>query len=80
VIIHEKHCLNPRAHQQFHENVLIEGTIGKLQHAEFTKGIVLEIIGDKGVLRINLTQNEIKQSGKGIVHPWKVLSQDRDTM
>jgi hypothetical protein len=43
-----------------HENVLIEGTIGKLQHAGFAEGIILEIVGDKGVLRINLCQDEIK--------------------
>jgi len=43
-----------------HENVLIEGTLGQLQVAEFAEGIILEVIGDKGVLRINLSQNEIK--------------------
>ncbi len=44
-----------------HENVLIEGTIGQLQYASFIDGVVLEVVCDKGVLRINLTQNEIKQ-------------------
>jgi len=43
-----------------HENVLIEGTLGQLQRAEFAEGIILEVVGDKGVLRINLSQNEIK--------------------
>jgi hypothetical protein len=47
-----------------HENVLIEGTIGKLQHAGFAEGIILEIVGDKGVLRINLCQDEIKTREK----------------
>jgi hypothetical protein len=47
-----------------HENVLIEGTIGKLQHAEFTEGVVLELMGDKGVLRINLSQDDLKQKGE----------------
>ncbi|HMK95037.1 MAG TPA: hypothetical protein VK536_06500 [Candidatus Limnocylindrales bacterium] len=41
------------------ENVLIEGTIGRLQHATFIDGVVLEVLCDKGVLRINLTPNEI---------------------
>jgi hypothetical protein len=45
-----------------HENVLIEGTIGHLKHAIFTDDVVLEVVCDKGVLRINLTQNEIKQT------------------
>lgn len=44
-----------------HENVLVEGTIGELQRAEFAEGIILEVVGDKGVLRINLTQDEIKK-------------------
>ncbi len=42
------------------ENVLIEGTIGKLLHAVFADSVVLEIVGEKGVLRVNLTQDEIK--------------------
>ena len=46
-----------------HENVLVEGTIGELQRAEFTEGVVLEVVGDKGILRINLTPDEIKHKG-----------------
>ena len=44
-----------------HENVLIEGTIGSLRHATFVDGVVLEVLCDKGVLRINLTRDEIKE-------------------
>ena len=47
-----------------HENVLIEGTIGALQHAGFAEDIILEIVGDKGVIRINLSQDEIKPKEK----------------
>ncbi|HUK85096.1 MAG TPA: hypothetical protein VLU95_04465 [Candidatus Acidoferrum sp.] len=47
-----------------HENVLIEGTIGQLKHAIFTDGVVLEVVCDKGVLRINLTPNEIKKENQ----------------
>ncbi len=47
-----------------HENVLIEGTIGKLFRAEFTEGVVLEVVGDKGVLRINLSEDDIKLKQK----------------
>ncbi len=43
-----------------HEKVLVEGTIGNLQQAGFTEGLVLEVVGDMGVLRINLTPDEIK--------------------
>ncbi len=43
------------------ENVLIEGTIGLLHRATFVDDVVLEVVCDKGVLRINLTPEEIKQ-------------------
>jgi len=46
------------------ENVLVEGTLGKLQHAEFADGVVLEVFGDKGVLRVNLTVDDIKKIEK----------------
>ena len=46
------------------ENVLVEGTIGELLRAEFSEDIVLEVVGDKGVLRINLSPDDIKQKDK----------------
>ena len=42
------------------ENVLLEGTLGELVRAEFAEGVILQVVGEKGVLRINLCQNEIK--------------------
>jgi len=44
------------------ENVLLEGTLGQLQQASFAEDLILEVVGDKGVLRINLSQSEIKES------------------
>ena len=44
-----------------HENAVIEGTIGELEHAEFVEDMVLEILGKKGVLRIDIGENEIKR-------------------
>jgi len=44
-----------------HESVLIEGTLGELEHACFEEDIILEIAGQRGVLRINLHENEIKK-------------------
>jgi hypothetical protein len=44
-----------------HENVLLEGTIGELRRAEFADGVILEVVGNKGILRINLCQDEIKK-------------------
>jgi hypothetical protein len=45
------------------ENAVIEGTIGKLEHAEFVEDSVLEVQGIKGVLRIDVSENEIKRKG-----------------
>ena len=46
------------------ENVLVEGSIGELQRAEFSEGVVLEVVGYKGVLRINLSPDDIKRKEK----------------
>ena len=45
------------------ENAVIEGTIGKLEHAGFVEDTVLEVTGRKGVLRIDISENEIKRKG-----------------
>jgi hypothetical protein len=39
---------------------LIEGTIGDLTQATFIEGIVLEVTGTKGTLRLDLQAKEIK--------------------
>ena len=44
------------------ENVLLEGTLGQLQRATFAEDLILEVVGNKGVLRINLSQIDIKES------------------
>lgn len=41
--------------------VLIEGTLGKLEHALFVEPEILEIKGANGVLRLTLTFDEIKK-------------------
>ena len=46
------------------ENVLVEGSIGELLRAEFSEDVVLEVVGDKGVLRINLSPDDIKHKDK----------------
>lgn len=42
-----------------HDSVLVEGTIGELLQASFVEGLILEVVGRKGILRINLTENDI---------------------
>ena len=44
------------------ERVLLEGTLGTLQQVRFDEDIVLEVIGSKGILRINLTEAELKSA------------------
>jgi|WetSurMetagenome_2_1015567.scaffolds.fasta_scaffold230607_2 hypothetical protein len=44
--------------------VLIEGTLGKLQHALFVEPEILEVKGSCGVLRINLRKSEVNEPVK----------------
>jgi len=46
------------------DSVLVEGTIGKLVQAMFVEDIILEIVGKKGTLRINLKAKELKSPEK----------------
>jgi len=48
------------------ENAVIEGTIGKLEHAGFVEDSVLEVMGRKGVLRIDISETEIKRKGANV--------------
>ena len=53
------HLKNVALSSSSNETVLLEGTIGHLEKAEFTEGVILQIIGNKGVLRVDLSENEI---------------------
>jgi hypothetical protein len=46
------------------ESVLVEGTIGKLVQAAFVEDVILEVAGEKGVLRINLEPKELKKKAQ----------------
>jgi len=43
------------------DGVLVEGTLGDLIQATFTEGIILQIIGKNGILRIDLREDEIQK-------------------
>ena len=45
------------------DGIVIEGTLGKLQHATFVEPEILEIKGSCGVLRVNLRRSEITVIG-----------------
>jgi hypothetical protein len=46
------------------DSVLIEGTVGELVQAMFVEDVILEIVGKKGTLRINLKAEELKSLEK----------------
>ncbi len=48
------------------DSALVEGTIGKLVRASFAEGEILEILGRKGTLRINLKPSELKLPSQSV--------------
>jgi hypothetical protein len=46
------------------DSVPLEGTIGELVHAFFTEGIILEVVGKNGILRVDLWEDEIQKISK----------------
>ena len=46
------------------DSVLIEGTVGELVQVMFVEDVILEIVGKKGTLRINLKAKELKSPEK----------------
>ena len=44
------------------EGVLIEGMLGELQYVGFAEGIVLELVGSYGIMRIDIGADEIKKA------------------
>jgi hypothetical protein len=47
-----------------HDRVLFEGNLGKLLEISLVEGDVLELIGVNGVLRINLSKEQLLESIK----------------
>ena len=44
--------------------VLLEGTLGNLHSLEFVEGVMLELRGNNGVLRMDITESEWNQLRK----------------
>jgi hypothetical protein len=55
---YDKHRLSTLT-TDVHDGVLIEGTLGTLQHATFVDPEILEVKGSCGVLRVHLRRSEI---------------------
>ncbi len=45
-----------------HDSVLVEGSIGELVQATFVEDVILEVVGERGTLRINLRESELKKT------------------
>ena len=45
-----------------HQKVFLEANIGQLEQVKFTEGLLLEIIGSEGVLRIDLPLEALVQA------------------
>ncbi|MFB3888477.1 MAG: hypothetical protein ACE14S_03235 [Candidatus Bathyarchaeia archaeon] len=43
------------------DSVLVEGSIGELVQARFAEGVILEVVGRNGVLRLDLGADEIQK-------------------
>jgi len=50
----------PTVTNSVHENVLIEGIIDRVWNATVVDEVVLEALGEKGVLSVDCIQDEIK--------------------
>jgi len=58
----KRHLKNVTLTNGSSDSVLVEGTIGELVQATFAEGVILEVVGKKGVLRIDLGKDEIKKT------------------
>ena len=47
------------------QHIVIEGTIGALKHAGFVEDTVLELVGTRGVLRVDLAWEDLAKSTHG---------------
>jgi hypothetical protein len=44
------------------DHVVVVGTIGEFVEARFEEGVLLQVVGTEGVLRIDLCEDEIKEA------------------
>jgi hypothetical protein len=63
----KNHLKNVTLTNGTHDNVLVEGTIGELIEATFAEDEILQAIGKKGILRINLSKSDIRKSSENSV-------------
>lgn len=44
------------------DRVLVDGTIGELERVSIAEGVVLEVVGKGGTLRVDLREDEIRRT------------------
>ena len=54
VLDSKKQVKNITLTDDIHQKIFFEADIGQLEQVKFTEGLLLEIVGTKGVLRIDL--------------------------
>ncbi len=57
----KKHVRHISLSNESHEHVLFEGFLGELEELSMVEGAVLEVRGTNGVLRIDLSEDELRK-------------------
>ena len=57
----KKHVKHISLSNKSHEHVLFEGSLGELEELSMIEGAVLEVRGANGVLRIDLSEEELRK-------------------
>ena len=57
----KKHVKSISISDEAHDRVLFEGTLGKLMELSLVEGDVLEFIGAKGILRVAVTEEQLRK-------------------
>jgi len=61
VITSKEHVNSVSINREQDSEVMLEGDLGRLHEVKLIEGILLQITGDNGVLRIDLTEKELVQ-------------------
>ena len=56
-----KHVKNISMSKESHERVFFEGSLGELEELSVVEGAVLEVKGANGILRIDLSEDELRK-------------------
>jgi len=57
----KKHVKHISLSDESHEHVLFEGSLGKLEELSMVEDAVLEVKGTNGILRIDLSKDELRK-------------------